>query len=606
MKKMISFLLSIIIMLLATVPSVASDLEQPLAEEHSFSDAVTYSCIYDEKSGKIKIDGSVDHDITLKYPDYELRVYMIPPGESAENVINSEEHEYLASTAMTIRFTFGIPAETTIQKYAGYAIVFRAPNGVEYIAGPPMIPSVSSSFKYTSGDRSSFKGILLDSTARAGDSGAGRVVIDVNLTLMNGDRSDVILYPTRDKYISFRKSYVEELDKRIMSAVSGGADVYLRFLLGAADSRLSMAVSPDPEKYGIPDVHNESTLEFISALSTFLAKRYDDNSSSISGVIVGNKIDEVENTNYIGDMSFEEYVDAYTLYLTVVASSIRSHLSDIDIVIPLSCKNISASTRAGFSTSEFFERIVSNLENGVSGEFSCSVMLQSDVTPFGITNQNIINGVDMSSAFGEGKIHVGNIGAFVSFVEGLARKYDSAPSNVIYMWEADEELRGSALGCAYAYTYFALYSQSRISSFVVSLNDSDAYDDIKSVFRYIDTQHAAQKTQGLLKFFAAESWSDVVGTATAINTDKKIYELYGITTRAGNYIGSFSYFDFSSYDIFKLMFAGENCSDISSTHDPHGNRALQITSNALSRGEILQCIKSFEHKESYHTPRLLR
>ena len=603
MKKTVSFILLIVIMLLAVVPSVASDTQISASDDNLFADAVSYTCIYDEKSGKIKIDGSVNHDITLKYPDYELRVYMIAPGESAENVINSDEYKYLASTAMTIKFTFGIPAETIIKKYSSYAIVFCAPDGEEYIAGTPTIPSVSSDFKYVNGDRTSFKGILLDSPARMGDSGSGRVIIDVNLTLMNGDRSDVILYPVRDKYVSFRKSYVEELDKKIHTAASSGANVYLRFLLGAADSRLSMAVSPDPTKYGIPNVHNEATLEFISALSTFLVERYDED-GGIAGIVVGNKIDDVDSTNYIGDMTLEEYGDAYTLYLTVIASSMRSHYSNVDVVIPISCKDVSfAPSALGFSTAELLEHVISSLEYGVSGEFPCSVMIQSDVTPFGITNRNILNGIDMSTPFGQDKIHTENLQTFIEFTDELSEKYHSAPSNVIYMWEADAELRGSALGCAYAYTYFVMSAHSKVSSFVISLNDSAAYDDIQNVLRYIDTEQVLQKTQPLLKFFGAENWNDVIGAPTRVDADKKIYQTYAILTKAENYIGRFSYFDFSSYDVFKSMFAGENCLAISSTHDIQGNRALQIKSDALNIGNILQCGEKLENKECFmHTP----
>lgn len=606
MKRAISLFLTILILLsLAASFAYAEGSESIRGTEAALANAVSYSCDVDNATGKIIVNGTVNHDVMIKYADYTIKLYAIAPGADARETIDSGEVEALAQTPMTIKFTFTIKPETTYERYSKYAIVFRSEDGEEYIAGTPMYPSVSSDFQYVRGDRRGYKGVISDTAAISSSVGAGTVIVDVDLGRMLGDVSDAILYPTGETYVPFSKSYVEELDRRIMSSSVGDARIYLRFLLSAADERLSIAVTEDASRLTVPNVYDEYTLDYVSALSSFLCDRYADTDGSIRGVIMGERADDVEATNYIGGLSLEEYGDAYVLYLTVVATAMRLSDDSIDVVIPFSDKDEYSSARAdGTYSSDFLKYVISGLEYSTSGKFQCSIMLQSDTVPFGITNENIVNGIDTSAKYGEGRIHADNISAFTNYVITLTTSYVSAPMNVIFMWEPPTHLRGSALNAAYAYTYYKLYGVSAVSAFVLDAESTEQLDELSHLMRYVDTRRADSVTAPLLEYFGAESWASVVGSEIKVNTIQTLYECGELSgVQSGDYKSSFTYYEFSDYNVFHNTHKGQGCGSIYSTHDSKGSRALQMSAGAMRVNEAAEITYLLDYSESFlYTP----
>lgn len=599
-------MLSILILLsLVASTAVASDVDDTKNTEAAFADAVSYTCEVDDSTGKIVVEGTVNHDVMIKYADYTIRLYAIAPGQKADEVINNDSLAPLAQTSMTIKFTFSITAKTTLERYSKYAIIFCSESGREYVAGTPMYPSVSSDFDFLYGDKHGYKGVLCESASLSSGVGAGMVVVDVDLGSMLGDIADAVLYPIKDTYIPFCKSYVDELDRKIVSASVGGAKIYLRFLLGADDERLCFAVTDDGSMGGIPNVYDEYTLDYIASLSKFLMDRYNDGNVRLEGVIIGNKVDDTLVSNYIGDMTAGQYADAYVLYLTVVASAMRAVDTSFDVVIPISDRDEYSPKRTeGTSTSDFLNYVISQLEHSTSGRFECSVMLQSTTTPFGITNLGIASGIDMSAEYGEGTVHPDNVSHFINYIQKLSNTYVSAPSNVIFMWEPSSYLSGSALNAAYAYIFYRLYGETAISSFVIKADDTDQLDELSNVMRYIDTSRGNMVTEPLLKYFGKNSWQDVVGRAvivTQIQTLLEAGELSGATPE--NYRSSFSYYDFSDYNVFHNTHIGENCNSIYSTHDSHGARALNMSIGALDIGQTAECTYDLDYTENFtYTP----
>ena len=601
MKKILCFIMSIILTVLFVAPSVFAQNANASDVSDEFIGAVSFSCVYDVDKRQVIIDGTVSHDFMISHGDYKIKVYSIFPGESYDFIFNDTEGLQLAESVMTVKFTFYIDADETLDRYSRYAIVFSSPDGENHITGQPMLPSISSDFEYDPHDRSGFKGIHTSNSVNIGNSGAGTVIVDVDLSLMRGSSSDSILYPVKDSYMQIKKSYVSELDKQIEVAALKGSRVYLRLLLNASDEKLCVAPSYDGTRIGVPDLHNEAVLDYVFAVSGFLTQRYSKSRADMRGMIVGTRIDDVEETNNIGTYSLSEYADMYTLYLVVVGNAVRELKADIDIVIPFSDKNdFSSDTYAddAIRPSLLLEEILYRLDKNVSGDFSCSVMIESDSVPL-----TIDGGTDEKQKSGAVKLdetvlQPDNISVFLSYLDKLEERFDSVPTNLIYLWSVDSELLGNALCCAYVYSYLRLMEYSEISAFVVSL-DGNSYDSLRTVIRYIDTDMANEKIQMLAEYFGEDSWEKIMGSSVELPVTKYIFETEFFRNKPADVIGEFQYMDFKSSYVYGMMREGNACKYVRSDYDRVGMRVLNIASDTLGVGETVETVGCFEYPESY-------
>ena len=225
-SRMIALVLCLVMCIVGNIPTFAAE-----ESNNQFENAVYYTCVYDHTKEKIVVEGTVNHDTMIKYKDHEILIYAIAPGGSYDQLILDPERTPIASTSMTIRFSFRIDVHSSLDRFSRYVVVLRSPDGEEYPADKPMIPNVASDFNYTYEERVSFKGIDTPITSDVTASGAGTVIVDINIDDVVGDTSDSILYFVNDKYFYMRRSYVSEIDTRVRSATASGSKVYLRFLL---------------------------------------------------------------------------------------------------------------------------------------------------------------------------------------------------------------------------------------------------------------------------------------------------------------------------------------------------------------------------------------
>ncbi len=604
MKRIISFILSIIFVLAVLAPSVCAQGTKEKSEKE-FLNAVTFSCTYDVKKRQIFIDGTVRHDFMISHGEYTIKVYSVMPGEKYESVIADPEREHLAQTDMTVKFNFYIDADSISERYSKYAIVLCSPAGENFLAGQPMLPSISSELEYDTAVRSNFKGISTESPIDVGSSGAGTVVVDVDISKTVGDAADSILYPMRDTYIHMRKSYIRDIDDKVLSASLNGAKVYLRLLLRADSAEYAIASSNNKNTYSMPNLYSERVLEYIFTLSEFLCDRYDGTShGKACGMIAGIRIDDTKSTNQIGGLSVDEYAELYTLYLVVVGNAARAVRKDFDIVIPLSDRNdydgntyINDTVRP----TVLLEAIAYRLDENVSGDFDCTVMIESQSSPVKISE---LSDTDFEAVTDKTLIGPDTVDSFISFLKKLSKKYQSAPTNVIYMWSAENGIYGNELCCAYIYTYLKLYDKNQISSFVVKL-DEDAYKSLKNVIRHIDTANSSDVISPFCKYLGVDTWSACIDAPVNITTIHSFYDKSFTSAKPSGVSGEFGYMDFTASSIYNLMLEGHNCDYIRSDYDSHGTRILRVGASLDKVGAAVETVGIFEYPESYiYTPTL--
>ncbi|MBE6576590.1 MAG: hypothetical protein E7653_00445 [Ruminococcaceae bacterium] len=606
MKRFIALLLSCVFLFLILLPPVSAE-KAEVSEAEKFKNAAVFSCVYSEADKQIFIDGTVNHDVMLNHRDFTIKVYSFSADGTYEQFAQSANKVALASANMTIKFTFHFDAITTKQKYAKYALVFCSPDGEEYLVGDPLIPTVASEFEYTLGDRSAYKGILIDDPTEIDMSGAGRVIIDVDLDKAFADNSDSIIYPINDTSVYFGRTFVTDIDKKVIEAYASGASIYLRFLTRASNAKMSVAYNANDNRYTLPDLYNGQVLDMIYAASSFFAERYDGSHGLINGVVLGSKIDDVVDTNYISSISLDEYAQRYSFYLTVVANAMRTVNSKLDVVIPISDVNDyseAVSQTREWGADELLERIVANLDSSVSGSFACTVMLQSAYVPFGISNLNIKNGIDMSK-IDDSVINAHNIEGFTTYLSELSKRYSCVPTNVIYMWEQPSDLRGNALCCAYAYNFYKLYSSPVVSSFVISVDASsiDAYEGVAELVKHIDAKDNTEYSQRFAEYFGKKSWEQVLGGSVNVKSLYRLIEKEMSTTRKDGFIGEFDYIDFSNSSVINYMHKGSNTEYIRYEYDGIEKRTMKVASSTLKVGDSFGCVGIYEYSEGYaYTP----
>lgn len=595
MKRVICILLCVVFCSAVFMPSVFAteppDNENEISVD-SFLGAVSFSCTLDPEKEQVLISGTVSHDFMVGHPDYEIHIYSAAPSEDIKKAITAPDVLPLAKTSMSVRFTFYVEIESVIDRYSNYAVVLSSPEGQNFLASEPLMPAVTATYQYIADDRSHFKGLNTNSGISIIDNGIGTAVIDVDLNLFKGDAADSIVYTVKNSSYAIRKSYIDSLDRAILSASLNKCNVYLRF---------SYHPEGDPSKYAIPSLYTYGELEYVYTMAEFIAERYVQDKGSIAGIIVGCCVDDIENVNNIGDMSVDEYCDLYALYVSVLAGALRQISPNTDVVIPVSDKNdytYDGYSSLALSPSKLLNNVISILNSNFSQRFCCSVMIESKTVPFGIDSKNLTDGIDIKN-IDESRIGAYNLSAFIGYLNSLKGRYESAPASVMYMWYADSRLNGSALSCAYVYNYLKLLQNKDVSCFIIKTDTSTQDNEISTLIKFIDTPNANEQTDSLVEYFQKGSWEEILSEKVSLPSFGKIWAKSFYEEVPQGIKGSFTYMDFAVASDFNSIIVGENCSSVLSDQDSDEYRALRAVSTSLDVGQSTQIIGRLKYPESY-------
>lgn len=626
-KKTLAIILALVMLTscIFCIPAYAGDEGDASDSEDSPSYASedigdVYSCVYDASAGTVNISGKINHDILITHGSYTISLYRIPFGSTFEEVISSPETSPLATAAISIRFDFSVNVKTVTDIFSLYAAALVSESGEISQVCSPVYPSVKSDYTYTEGDRSDYKGISTFSLSAAENITPSTAIIPVYLEKLINTGSTGYLYTLDGMYIFFDKSYINELDTEIRSLSGTGCRVYLQFMLTAgADTGLSGANSGDGgAKYEMPDMMSAYVQKHIFAFSDYLSDRYSTYESGIiSGIIIGRQTDNCGEYNHIAPSAADQYADMCAFYAIIVAIAARVNIPSLDIVIPFSDRNTYSEPRLEPAPGEYdAPGLISGLcryfDDNFCGNFDFTLLIESSHTPFGITSDNITEGVDTSAHGDSGYISADNIGIFEEYFRGLCNGTPNAPLNFMYVLCVGDNLRGNALSCAYAYSYYRLLTVSGLRSFTVSFADTENNGNRKSVFsvlnilRYIDTSSGFNETYELLEFFDAPNWYAVVENMYKNNLAfHSLLRLDTIQSLPDNITGSFVYFDFASVTGTSSWYGGAYCKELNVDYGSVSGRAMtaHFSMSGSLPGEYGSIVCIYEYPENYiYTP----
>lgn len=614
MKRIFCMALAIVMLLLICSPSVLVYAEENdlAASDESTSaeveDALSFSCSYDTESRRVSISGTMRYETFAKHKKSQILIYAVPPGASEYDV--AKKSEPIAVADATIRFNFSFKPDDLLGRYSRYAIFLRAADGTLTLGTEAQYPEVESKVQRDKTGKY-FKGLFGCETSYYSDVDAGTVIIPVYLDDLFTKTSGGYVYHTENGNLYFSRSYIDKLDSSIRSVTVSGGRVYLQYLLKSGES-FELA-SVEGASYYLPDIYDEDNLLLVHSLTDFLISRYNDGrGAGISGIVVGKSLDDHFINNNSSQDTLESYAQKCGDYAIAVANSARSIDPSVDIVLPFSAYNFltdaeSEPSEGCYSVTALIESLMKYWENSLEAGLDCSFLIESREVPFGISSESIANGVDLEFSAYSSEIYAGNQKAFSDFLKNACEKYMSGSAEYMFLWNAPADLSGNALACAYAYSYYALRSDSSVSAFVadLSLSENDRMEHIYKIAKYIDTTEGLAATKNLLEFFSKESWDELLEDAQSVVTgSKSVYVAAPMQTLPEGCKGYFDFFDFAQTYSSDGWYRGIGCQSLKTTYAASDRKALCATL-ALSPNSRSEIVYSYENYERVaYTPYL--
>jgi hypothetical protein len=615
MKRILSFFAVFVIIVgimlsdlsFAVVAEDINDTTESSAEKNDFdireNKSVSFSCYFDPDNYSINHSGTVNHDALIKYRNYIIEIYAIPMGANAENIVFDPNVTAIAETPIAVRFQFSKKIESIVEKYYSYCVALRSQDGERILATDPRYAEVGSSFEFDKNFRSGYKGIESELISSASNAGAGRIVIPIFLNKLISEASSGYVYQTHAENIYFEKSYIEDLDARIRTATSSGAQTYLRILVDGVGGGISIRYAEQSEnvRYYMPDVYEEKTLTRVEAAVSFLIERYEDIQSGIvNGMIVGSRIDDI-NFNYIETENDTVYTDKYALYTLLVANSARQIRSDIDIVIPFSDINIFD----GNTSDSAIERLLQKFDHSLSSGLNFSAMIEGSISPLELVDKKL-SVIDNNE-----KLYAKAIKSFDDYLNRLAGSFKSAPRSFSFAWLVPSELKANELSAAYTYSYFKLAECENLSSFIISFNDREehgeysSFNTVKNIFEHIDTSERDSVISNMLAMFEEGTWQEILdGKEPESPVIRKNLTVPVLNSVPSGSKGQFTYFDFSTSVSLNNWYKGFSCGYLRLDHGSQG-AALRADMTASNIGEYSEFLCLYDYPENFkYTPYL--
>ena len=615
MKKIISVFMLMVMLSLSIMPVFADVVAVDTENVDISQNSSNFYCEFNSEKNIIEISGTINHDILVKYGNYTICIYKIPFNTTYETAIKNIDNQVISHAPISIKFEYVVQISAIEDRFAKYALVLSSPTGDTYLASHMKMPAVYGEAENI--DKSGFKGIETNNIAHASNHLPGTAIVTVDLDSLYGNASNCYLYPMGDTFAYIDKGVISDLDSQIMTLSQTGSNIYLRFLVLAKGNINSLDVDIDHTEtpYTIPDIYDAQTLDFICAASSFIAERYNGSERGyINGVVLGTRADDVKETNYIQNLTFDKYIEKYVIYMLSVANSMRSINPAINLVVPISDANAyTAEAEATAKGAEFIEGILTNLEDHFLDDPLFSIMLEIEDAPFGISNATLDRIIDTSTLKEEyDRISVENIEIFANYFSRLSDRFENAPQSYSILWKMPQDLSGNALSCAYAYSYYKLFDMDSLSSFIISFADDHSdgecrFDELSNIFRYIDTEDTFEVTDNLLKYFGVVSWSKILRTKSAsAYAARTYYEIELLDTLPKDVKGSFDYFNFSSSTSVNNWKNGVNTKSAKAEYSANGVRALHVHSHELKRGDTFEIYYTYDTVENFsYTPYLV-
>ncbi len=510
-----------------------------LTAENTADFATIDSCLIDAGSGKVVVtatgDGIPASDDKYYYL-FALNTYDTDITEGNEYITREYKDN---TTVMEASLNYNRAGSRLFKKFAvavkkdGKFILVSTPH---YITNPEAIAKYTSVYQQPA----SKKGLLVDPNRLRGgeldDLSVKQAAYNIPVARLLGPTTSsaypTIHYTYNGRTYAFNGQVVAEYDIVFGTLTAKGISTTAIILNNYSSSYLSL-IHPKARAAGAAPYYmfngaEESGVEYMAAVATFLAERYSGNGHGrISNWVIANEINARKEWNYIEKLDTASYVEEYAKAFRVFYTAIKSVSSSARVYIPID---------------QQWDRNLKNNPNydgrDILDEFNRNITEKGNIDwglaqhPYNVplteariwkSNKLVKHSVNTSM------ITMANIEVLTDYME-QEQFLDSSGEvrSIILSEQGYTSHAGEATqAAAFAYAYYRAENNPHIDGFLLNrqtdapeevaqglafgLNHSGGgHKQIYNVFKYIDTADHAQYTDFAKSIIGISSWSEIM------------------------------------------------------------------------------------------------
>lgn len=510
-----------------------------VTEENAKDFADVTKCVIDPETRRISVTASGDG-----IPKSDDKFYYLFALNTYENSI-PEDAEYLdkdykdKEVGMSAALNYNLPGTRLFKKFVvaikkdGKYLPVTTPR---YITNPEAIAKYTSVFQQPK----SIKGLLVDPYRLSGseldDLGVKQAAYNVPVARLLGPTTNPsypsIQYTYDGRTYTFNGQVVAEYDI-IFGTLTAKGITTTAIILNNYSSAYQQLIHPKARGGGSAPYYmfngaEESGVEYMAAIATFLAERYSGNQHGrISNWVIANEINARKEWNHMAYVDVETYVEEYARAFRVFYNAIKSVSSSARVYISLDQqwdRNIKNNTNYdGRDILDVFNKNISskgNLDWGVAQH------------PYNVplTEPRIWKASKyVNHSAGTSMITMENIDVLVNYLrQDQFRKEDGSVRSILISELGYTSSAGEALqAAAFAYAYYKMEAYSEIDGFLLNretdageevsqglafglTNSGGGHKQIYNVFKYIDTPERDNYTNFAKDIIGISSWGEIV------------------------------------------------------------------------------------------------
>lgn len=510
-----------------------------LKEEDAAGFASITQCIINPDTKRISI--TVEGDGIPKSDDKYYYLFALNTYDSGI----SEGSDYIARDYKDNVASFSAALNYNLagsRLYKKFVIAVKKDGKYIQVSGPKYITNPEAIARYTSvyQEPASKKGLLVDPNRLRGneldDLGVKQAAYNIPVARLLGPTTSAayptIYYTYNGKTYAFNGQVVAEYDI-VFSTLTAKGITTTAIILNNYSSSYTQLIHPRARGGGSAPYYmfngaEESGVEYMAAIGSFLAERYSDNKHGrISNWVIANEINARKEWNHMEYTDIETYVEEYAKAFRVFYTAIKS---------------VSSSARVYISLDQQWDRNIKNNTNydgrDILDEFNQNITAKGNID-WGLA-QHPYN-VPLTEArtwkaskyvehnAGTSMITMANIEVLINYMKQEQFLTDDGQvrsiliSELGYTSHAGEAYQAAA----YAYAYYKIAAYDEIDGFLLN-RETDAAEEVAqglafglttsggghkqiyNVFKYIDTPEHAAYTEFAKDVIGISNWSEII------------------------------------------------------------------------------------------------
>ena len=504
------------------------------------------SCVI-ETSNHSMVDVRANGSASVAGTDGKYYLYALMPYENGV----TKESLQLASVRKQGTLSFRVAlnrGNANSVLYRKFVVAVRSASGNKYTVVSNALyitnPQVLAKYTYAFPKAASKKGLHIQPSmlSDAEDLRIKHAAVNICLdtfvatnSLKNSRHSYAYTY--QGKRYWFTKYACEEVDRQVKKLSETGV-VVSGILLLREQGAGSVLVAPNARGkgksyYGFNTMNKEG-VDTLAALISFLGERYTNTGKKngrIVNWIVGNEVNYYDRYNYLGNLSFADYVEAYARSFRVVSTALHSVCKNARVYISLDhCWNILQPDGKSYTSKRVLDQFAAVLKN--EGDIVWNLAFHPYPAPLtdpAFWDDNVSNSDSTKT------VTMKNIGYLTDYLNRNFRKdVRVILSEQGFTSKVGGKTQEKKQAAAFAYAYYITEFNSKIDSFIMNrhvdhveetrqglnlglwtnksgqLEYASKKKAIYDVFKYIDSASSQSVSKFALSYIHASSWASKI------------------------------------------------------------------------------------------------